>query len=67
MMTLPLLASVLLKRAQQCIRAEAFDEMQQMAAGWGLPGSYPAPQVKNAPTIDLHFSLQSRRTLFRGR
>lgn len=67
MITLTALASTLLKSIKECLREEAFSEMKQIATGWGLPSSYAVSDEKHKPTINLRFSLHSRRTLYKRR
>jgi hypothetical protein len=67
MRILTAVASSLLKPIKACLRQEAFSEMKQIATGWGLPSSYAVSEEKHKPTINLRFSLKSRRKLYKGR
>lgn len=56
---------IILERSRQLVRDIAFDDMKQIARGWGLSGDCPSSRSQQKPTIDLHFSTQSRRALFK--
>ena len=47
------------------VRHYAFQEMKQIATGWGLDRSCPENEDNTQDTIHIAFKAQSRRTLRR--
>ncbi len=47
------------------VRHYAFHEMKQIASGWGLNNTYPAPDADRPSAIQIHVSTRSRRTLLK--
>jgi hypothetical protein len=66
MITLPAFFLACAEHTRKALRTYAFEEMKQIATGWGLTKGYPSPDTKQRPAIDLQFSERSRRTLFKN-